>query len=257
MRYNNRRESEIDYERIAEFLKASVQQVKTQEDVDVLIQLKKVFKKNVPFTLRGYLTAYLLKVATGNARRPFVPRQGREGFDREGYSKDNYHSRRDENRREFNGSAEGEARHEPHPRVEIDPALATTIFIGIGRNRRVFPRDLVGLLIGAAGLDRERIGDIRVLANYSFVQLFTEDADKAINALNGYDYRGRKLSVSYSRQKDDDAAAAPASDGEAASSGYESAPAAQGLSEQEREDAAAYAAAEKASENQGFGSPLV
>ena len=47
MRYNNRRESEIDYDRIAEFLKASVQQVKTQEDVDVLIQLKKVFKKNV------------------------------------------------------------------------------------------------------------------------------------------------------------------------------------------------------------------
>ena len=35
MRYNNRRESEIDYDRIAEFLKASVQQVKTQEDVDV------------------------------------------------------------------------------------------------------------------------------------------------------------------------------------------------------------------------------
>ena len=257
MRYNNRRKSEIDYERIADFLKASIQQVKTQEDIDVLIQLKKVFKKNVPWTLRGYLAAYLLKVATGNARRPFVPRQEDGAFDRDNYAKDKYHSRRDENRREFNNSSEGEARHEPHPRVEIDPALATTIFIGIGRNRRVFPRDLVGLLIGAAGLERERIGDIRVLANYSFVQLFTEDADKAINALNGYDYRGRKLSVSYSRQKDDDAAAAPASDSEAASSGVESAQASQELSEQEREDAAAYAAAEKASENQGFGSPLV
>ncbi|MBO4547202.1 MAG: hypothetical protein J5700_06455, partial [Treponema sp.] len=70
MRYNNRKENEIDFERVAEFLKASVQQVKTQEDVDSLIQLKKVFKKNVPFTLRGYLSAYLLKIATGNARRP-------------------------------------------------------------------------------------------------------------------------------------------------------------------------------------------
>ncbi|MBR5096416.1 MAG: DbpA RNA binding domain-containing protein [Treponema sp.] len=257
MRYNNRRESEIDYDRIAEFLKASVQQVKTQEDVDVLIQLKKVFKKNVPFTLRGYLAAYLLKVATGNARRPFVPRNEHENF-----SKENFRSRREENRRDFNAQASAETRHEPRPRVEIDPALATTIFIGIGRNRRVFPRDLVGLLISVAGLDRERIGDIRVLANYSFVQLFTEDADKAINALNGYDYRGRKLSVSYSRQKDDEESSAPANESEAAdsqnlSSEGEQSQVSQELSEQEREDAAAYAAAEKASENQGFGSPLV
>ncbi len=240
MRYNNRKDTEIDYERIADFLKASVQQVKTQEDVDVLIQLKKVFKKNVPFTLRGYLSAYLLKVATGNARRPFVPRNNGENF-----SKENFHSRRDESRRDFKAdSSDGEARREPHPRVEIDPSLATTIFVGIGRNRRVFPRDLVGLLISVAGLDRERIGDIRVLANYSFVQLFTEDADKAINALNGYDYRGRKLSVSYSRQKEDEAEASSISGG-------------QEISEEEREDAAAYAAAEKASENQGFGAPLV
>ena len=262
MHYNNRRENEIDFERVAEFLKASVQQVKTQEDVDVLIQLKKVFKKNVPFTLRGYLSAYLLKVATGNARRPFVPRPGRENYERDNYSKDNYHNRRDEGRREFNASADGD-RREPHPRVEIDPALATTIFIGIGRNRRVFPRDLVGLLISAAGLDRDRIGDIRVLANYSFVQLFTEDADKAINALNGYDYRGRKLSVSYSRQKDDEAGSSiPENEGDSnaapASSDYQSeGKGSQELTEQEREDAAAYAAAEKASENQGFGSPLV
>ena len=251
MRYNNRRETEINYDRIAEFLKASVQQVKTQEDVDVLIQLKKVFKKNVPFTLRGYLAAYLLKVATGNARRPFVPRGDHENF-----SKDNFRSRRDESRHDAKAEgSDAESRHEPHPRVEIDPALATTIFVGIGRNRRVFPRDLVGLLIGVAGLDRARIGGIRVLANYSFVQLFTEDADKAINALNGYDYRGRKLSVSYSRQKDDDESASAPVEGESASS--EQAQPSQELSEQEREDAAAYAAAEKASENQGFGAPLV
>jgi len=75
--------------------------------------------------------------------------------------------------------------HTPHPRVQIDESLAATIFISIGRNRRVYPRDLVGLLVSVAGLDRDRIGDIRVLANYSFVQLFKDDTDKAIAALNG------------------------------------------------------------------------
>lgn len=44
-----RRNSEINYEQVANFLKASVQQVKTQEDVDVLKQFKKFLRK----TFRG------------------------------------------------------------------------------------------------------------------------------------------------------------------------------------------------------------
>ena len=89
------------------------------------------------------------------------------------------------------------------PRLQLDSSEAATIFVGIGRNRRVYPRDLVGLLVSVAKIDRERIGDIRVLANYSFIQLYTEDAEKVISALNGYDYRGRKLTVNLSKPKDE------------------------------------------------------
>ena len=91
-----------------------------------------------------------------------------------------------------------------HERVQIPEDEATSIFVSIGKNRRVFPRDLVGLLIAVGGLERDRIGDIKVLANYSFVQLYANDAQTAIDKLNGYDYRGRKLAVSFSRQKSDD-----------------------------------------------------
>ncbi len=232
--------NEIDMNQIAEFLKASVQQVKTEEDVEVLSQLKKVFKKNVPLTLRGYVAAYLLKLATGHGRRPYM---GRRDF-----SKDSRRSDFRKNEAPASQTASQEERNRaPHPHVTIDPELATTIFVGIGRNRRVYPRDLVGLLVSVAGLDRDRIGDIRVLANYSFIQLFSEDADKAINSLNGYDYRGRKLSVSYSRQKEDGTSEAP----EAAEPSFDQAP----RSEEEMEDAAAYAAAEKAATNEGFQSP--
>ena len=125
-----------------------------------------------------------------------------------------------------------------HPRVEIPEDQATSIFISIGKNRRVYPRDLVGILIAIAGIDRERIGDIKVLANYSFVQLYTEDAQTAIDKLNGYDYRGRKLAVSYSRQKSDSDEEAETSDSEESQVAEET--------QMSAEDAAAYAAAEKA-----------
>ena len=77
------------------------------------------------------------------------------------------------------------------------------------------------------------------VANYSFVQLYTEDAQIAIDKLNEYSYRGRKLAVSYSRQKSDEENAAGTE-----SEGF----AGDDMSEQEmaREDAAALAAAEKA-----------
>ncbi len=110
---------------------------------------------------------------------------------------------RNENKSERNPE-ERKERAEKTPRVTIDPSVANTIFISVGRSRGVFPRDLVGLLVSVAGFDRSRIGEIRVLSNYSFVQLFAEDCEKAIKALDGCDYRGRKLSVSFSHKKEDE-----------------------------------------------------
>ncbi len=208
MSYN--RSNEIDEEQIVSFLENALRRVESDSDPETLNRLKKIYKKTIPFSRRMYVAAFLTKQAAGhggrfnksNDRR--FDRNERNGrFDR---TERTDRPRQERPAREFNRSTESSADRSaqaPAPRVQIDPALATTIFIGIGRNRRVFPRDLVGLLASVAGIERERIGEIRVLANYSFIQLFTEDCEKAISALNGYDYRGRKLSVSYSRQKEE------------------------------------------------------
>lgn len=186
-----KREHEINYDQVAAYLKDAVNKVKTQEDPDVLNNLKKVFKKNVPLTLRGYVTAYLLKYA----RIPYH-------FGNENRTNNKKNDFRRE-RTDFRKTERPAENQERTSRPQLDPSMTTTIFVSIGRNRRVFPRDLVGLICSVVGLDRDRIGEIRVLANYSFVQLLSEDAEKAINTLNGYNYRGRPLSVSFSKMKDD------------------------------------------------------
>ena len=200
------RESVINEEQITAYLKDLVSRVESASEADIqaLNELKKLFKKNVPFTRRNYVAALLVKQAAGRGRfnHDRNDRFGR-GDRNERFNRADRSERTERRERDFNAERTNrtEDRGERAPRVQIDPALSTSIFIGIGRNRRVFPRDLVGLLVSVAGLDRERIGDIKVLANYSFIQLYTEDCEKAIAALNGYDYRGRKLSVSYSKQK--------------------------------------------------------
>ena len=248
------RDFEINEAQLEEFLKNATDKVRTSENVDLLSDLNKLFKKNVPLTVRKYVIAYLLKEALkhyhpfGNRRERF---ERNERNDRNERNERNNRNRQERNFRQERTESPVETVEAPaaeeerprHPRVEIPEDQATSIFISIGKNRRVYPRDLVGILIAIAGIDRERIGDIKVLANYSFVQLYTEDAQTAIDKLNGYDYRGRKLAVSYSRQKSDsEGEEAEAEAGQPESQTEYSAVEA----EMAAEDAAAYAAAEKA-----------
>lgn len=233
------RNYDIDMEVVKSFLEEAVNRVKTQENPEVLDDIKKTFKKTVPFSLRMYVASYLVKEAQRHYRGP---RSNRRDFrERNPRFQNNSRDFREIREHRAYNSESGSEERIPRPRIQIDPSVAATIFISIGRNRRVFPRDLVGLLIGVAGIERDRIGDIRVLANYSFIQLFSEDAEKAIKALDGYDYRGRKLAVSYSRMKDEDLAENPAEQESQVQDEYD---------QQSAEDAAAYAAAEKAAANQ-------
>ena len=172
----------LNEEQITAFLKEAVATVKTEEDPDVLNAYRKIFRKNVPFTLRSYIAAYLIKEFEGSAfprSRPYSRRPNPRFGDRSrGYYSD----------------------RPPVERPMLEPSESVSIFMSIGRRRRVFPRDIITLLIQNADISRERIGDIRILDNYSFVQVMNEDADKIIEKLNDFPYRGKNLSVSYSRK---------------------------------------------------------
>ncbi len=216
----------FEEQRFVEMLKNAVERVKNEEDPVELNQYKKLFKKNVPFTLRSYVAAYLAKNSGFTGRRENF-RNRRDGFKGRG--------RYDQGEKFFRQD------REPAPRVVIDEELAATVFISIGRNRRVFPRDLISLIVQNSSVERSRIGDIRVLDNYSFVQLYAEDCDKVISSLDGLEYRGRKLSCSYSRKNDDaEVVASDAIDNEVLN--------AEDNYQYDEEDRAAYALAEKAVE---------
>ncbi len=83
-----------------------------------------------------------------------------------------------------------------------DAGQYTSMFIGVGKNRRVFPRDLIQLFSSVDEISAEDIGEIKILDNYSFAEITTEKAPALIRELNGTDYRGRKLTVNFARRKD-------------------------------------------------------
>ncbi len=134
-----------------------LRQILEDEDPEELNAYRKLVKKYVPFSRRGYFTAYLFKYA--GSEKP----KGR--------------------RNSSNGDY-------------------TSIFVGIGKNRKVFPKDLIQLFSDVDGVSSEDIGQIKILDNYSFLEITPDKAQPAIDTLNGREFRGRRLTVNFARKKD-------------------------------------------------------
>ena len=86
---------------------------------------------------------------------------------------------------------------------EARPDKFTTLFISIGKNRRVYPRDLVSLFMSNLKINRSDIGVIKVFDNYSFLDVSLDHASDAISTFSGTNFRGRRITVNRARKKND------------------------------------------------------
>lgn len=84
----------------------------------------------------------------------------------------------------------------------------TRLFISIGKTRRIFPKDLIDLFTTKLNLTKNQIGVVKVLDNYSFLEISSAVAERAISALSGFNYKGRRISVNYARKKNDSSSSA-------------------------------------------------
>jgi hypothetical protein len=183
---------EFDKEKTRKKIGLLLENIKTKVDPQLLDEYRSVFKKEVSLFHRSWVAAYLLMLDDqgGNPRS------------------------RSRNRSEENSGANrrrGNTGGEPRPARSAESAAkppeplpeeeSRWLFISIGRNRRVFPREILGLIYAKASVSREDIGAIRILDNYSFVQARDTVADTIIEALNGKPFRGRTLTVNYARAR--------------------------------------------------------
>jgi hypothetical protein len=75
--------------------------------------------------------------------------------------------------------------------------------VSIGRNRRVFARDLSALFTEKLQLTAGDIGGVRVFDKYSFVDVASAKAEDAIARLSGSELKGRIITVNYAKKKEE------------------------------------------------------
>jgi hypothetical protein len=93
----------------------------------------------------------------------------------------------------------------PAEKPQEKPATGfTRLFISAGKSRGIFARDLAAHFASTLKVDRSRLGAIRVLDNYSFLEIDSALAERAISALSGTQLKGRQITVNYARKREDE-----------------------------------------------------
>ncbi len=146
MKYND---NENKYGKLFEDI---ITRIKEDADPVELNSLNRIIRKNVPFFLRKYFTAYLFKNYAGIS--------GSTG-----------------------NSISG----------------TKTLFLNTGKNKGLYSGELLRIIKTAADIDKENIKQLRILDNYSFIEISSEYSDILIEKLNNWNFRGRKFSLSYAK----------------------------------------------------------
>ncbi|MDR0400660.1 MAG: DbpA RNA binding domain-containing protein [Treponema sp.] len=193
----------VDSKKIKQKIAVIREKIAAEADPSLLNEYRLLFKKEISFFRRSWAAAYLLMLydqgtEAGKSGRDSRSRSRAKGSLREEGEKP---SVRAEGAGKREGGEHSDRAEGAPPRPFLAEDESRRLFISIGRNRRVFPREILGLIINRAQVEREDIGAIRILDSYSFVQVRDTAADAIIEALNGTSFRGRTITVNYARLK--------------------------------------------------------
>jgi len=175
-----------------------LEKIKTEADLQELSEYQKLFTKETSLFSRSKVAAYLLmlcdqgKTLRLNDYRPSAkPVSSKLTSSKPASSK--FTSSKFDKKEERSDAQ----------RYPLSEEESTRLFFSVGRSRRVFPREILGIINSKTAISKEDIGAIRILDNYSFVQVRDSVAEKIIEALNGMNFRGRTLTVNYAKSNKD------------------------------------------------------
>jgi RNA recognition motif-containing protein len=163
--------SQFDKEKAQKKLAVILEKMHNDTDLTLLSEYRKLYKREISLFRRSWAAAWLFMY-----------------YDRQEGGKTQY---REERPAPVTGDADNSLPEDETKRL----------FISIGKNRRLFPREIIALISSKTSAVREDIGSIRILDNYSFIQVRDTKADEIIQALHGLRFRGRTLTVNYAKPK--------------------------------------------------------
>ncbi|MCL2721603.1 MAG: DbpA RNA binding domain-containing protein [Treponema sp.] len=174
----------IDKNKAIGNLKEIQEKMYSDTDISIFREYHKLYRKEISFFKRSWAAAWLFM----------------------------YYDKREtpnltniENQINLKGRKTKTVPEKPSVEYHLSAEESKRLFISIGKNRRLFPREVITLIMSNTSAAREDVGMIKILDSYSFVQVRDTKADEIIEKLSGFKFRGRTLSVNYAKPKTSEA----------------------------------------------------
>ena len=206
--------------RFRELLEEFERHIRDNADLERLKVIRRQIRKALPLSVRAYLPAYLLREAVGagvphaasgrdrpapaarTARPPAAkPSSATAPSAKPGAA--------DAARRvpDTPAPVKAAAADAPTPADTADAPAGNSdsdmarLFVSVGRSRRVSRQMLTDLFVVKLDLPQDQIGEVRVLDNFSFIEVPTAVAQSAIDRITGETLNGRRVNVDFARSK--------------------------------------------------------
>ncbi len=206
--------------RFRELLEEFERHIRDNADLERLKVIRRQIRKALPLSVRAYLPAYLLREAVGAG----VP-QAASGRDRpapaarttkppaaqpsSATAPSGKPGTAEAVRRVPETTAPVTAAATDAPTPADTPAAPAgnsdsdmaRLFVSVGRSRRVSRQMLTDLFVVKLDLPQDQIGEVRVLDNFSFIEVPATVAQSAIDRITGETLNGRRVNVDFARSK--------------------------------------------------------
>ena len=152
-------------------IKELVKEMQLYNNPQEIEEMRKVIRKNVPLLMRGNLLAYLYITRNGSSAESARPARAQKAVEE---------------------------------RKVQTKTLENTVsfYISVGNTSKSSPKELAQFICEKANIPNDAIVAIAYKQNYSFIHIKKEASEGIIDAVNGQLYKGRKVKMNYSKEKD-------------------------------------------------------
>jgi hypothetical protein len=188
------------------FLEGLLDELKHPQDAKLLEEVRRAFRKKVPFHMRSYASALMILRAAG-IYRPKATRQApqeqlqRQPAKREQFKSEQPRSEQLRSESPRNQQAQNEQSRSEPPGAEHTNKEMISLFVSMGKRHHLKPLELKKRIAERAGISPDSLGRVHLLENYSFIEVPASESQRIIAAMAGAELNGRAIEIKPAKKR--------------------------------------------------------
>jgi hypothetical protein len=168
--------SKFNEKTLEAFLEGLLEELKHPQDAKLLEDVRRAFRKKVPFHLRSYASALMILRAAGIYRSKSPKKVSQE--------------------------PQEQARVvEQRPETQNQNKEMVSLFVSMGKRHHLKPLELKKKIAERTGLSPDALGRVHLLENYSFIEVPVNEAQRIVAAMVGAELNGRALEIKPAKKR--------------------------------------------------------